>query len=242
MQLPGNIIANADDLGYDEFVNKGILQCFELGYINSTSLMTNMGGFDEAVELVHSNPVIGNVGVHVNLAEGKPLTGFKEDFLDSEGNFDVGKTNKVLINLSAAGKSAFAKEINAQIEKAFSKKVSITHVDSHLHLHTLPAFYKLFLTAAKQHKLKIRLAQTYNEGSYLKFYYRKYINNLFRKNNCNYSDCFETVERFLEYKSQRGQNLKVEVMLHPWISGSGLLEDHYDKDTLTRWITFLKNQ
>jgi hypothetical protein len=204
--------------------------------------MTNMDGFDEAVELIHSSRIIENVGVHVNLAEGKPLTDFKEDFLDPAGNFDVGKTNKVLINLSDVGKSAFAKEINAQIERALSRKVNIIHIDSHLHLHTLPAFYKLFLAAAKQHKLKIRLAQTYNEGSYVKFYYRKYINNLFRKNNCNYSERFETVERFLEYKSRPDKNLKVEVMLHPWISGSGLLEDHYDKDTLTRWITFLKNQ
>jgi len=242
MLIPGNIIANADDLGYGESVNKGILQCFEQSYINSTSLMTNMKGFDEAVDLIHTNPVISNIGVHVNLAEGKPLTNFKEDFLDANGNFDVGKTNKLLMNLSNTAKNAFTKEINAQIEKALAKKVNVMHMDSHLHLHTLPAFYKLFATASRQYKLKIRLAQTYNEGSYVKFYYRKYINSLFKKNNGNYSDRFETVERFLEYKDQHNKNIKVEVMLHPWISASGMLEDHFDKDTLTRWITFLKNQ
>ncbi|HJP62836.1 MAG TPA: ChbG/HpnK family deacetylase [Mucilaginibacter sp.] len=242
MLIPGNIIANADDLGYGESVNKGILQCFEQGYINSTSLMTNMEGFDEAIDLIRANPVISNIGVHVNLAEGKPLTDFKEDFLDADGNFAVWKTNKVLLSLNTAGKTAFAREINAQIEKALAKKIGVIHMDSHLHLHTLPAFYKLFAAASTQHKLKIRLAQTYNEGSYIKFYYRKYINSQFKKNDGNYSDRFETVERFLEYKDQHDKNIKVEVMLHPWVSTSGMLEDHFDKDTLTRWITFLKNQ
>jgi len=241
MLIPPNIIANADDLGYSDSVNKAILYCFEQGYINSASLMTNTPYFEEAAELIHHNPVLANIGVHVNLAEGKPVTEFKEDYLDGDGNFDISKTNRAVHSLSAAGKAAFYKEINAQIEKALAKKVRIVHVDSHLHLHTLPAFYRLFLDAAKHHQIKIRLAQTYNEGSYLKFYYRKYINNQFRKNNCNYSDRFETVDRFLLHRNQLQKTGIIEVMLHPWFDPSGSLEDHYEKDTLANWITFLKN-
>ena len=241
MRIPENIIANADDLGYSTSVNKAILNCFEQGYLNSTSLMTNTPVFSETVVLVHENPVISNIGIHIDLAEGKPITDFKEDYLDTNGNWDIQKTNRALNSFSTSAKLAFSKEINTQIEKAPAEQITIVHLDSHLHLHTLPCFYKLFLTAAKKYKLKMRLAQTYNEGSYLKFYYRKYINNTIRKEKCNYTDRFETVDRFLLYKERVPKNITVEVMLHPWFNASGILEDHYDQETLSKWITYLEN-
>jgi predicted glycoside hydrolase/deacetylase ChbG (UPF0249 family) len=241
MLIPENIIANADDLGYSTSVNKAILYCFQHGYINSTSLMTNMPFFKETVNFVLQNPVISNIGIHINLAEGRPITDFKEGYyLDSHGNWNIQKINRVFNSLNGNAKLAFSKEINAQIERALTEKIAVVHLDSHLHLHTLPCFYKLFLDAAKQYKLKIRLAQTYPEGSYLKFYYRKYINNLFRKVNCNYTDRFETVDRFLLHKDQLRKNIIIEVMLHPWFDSLGILEDHYERNTLSKWIAFLK--
>lgn len=239
MSIPANIIANADDLGYSASVNEAILKSFEAGYINSTSLMTNTPDFEATVELIHQNPVIKNIGVHVDLAQFRPLTEFKESFLDDQGNWDVYKTNKVLIALSASGKIAFAKEIDVQIERALEQKINIVHLDSHLHLHTLPAFYKIFLEAAGKYTLKLRLAQTYNEGSYLKFYYRKYINNLITKAKLNYADGFETVGRFLEYKN-RPYKSTVEIMLHPDLDATGALTDHFDDATMKSWLTYLK--
>ncbi len=52
MRVPNNIIANADDLGYNFCVNKAILHCFERGYINSTSLMTTTPSFNETADLI----------------------------------------------------------------------------------------------------------------------------------------------------------------------------------------------
>ena len=241
MRVPNNIIANADDLGYNSSVNKAILRCFERGYINSTSLMTTTPSFNETADLIHSNPVISNIGIHVDLAEGKPLTDFKEDYLDDAGNWDIKKTNKIFNHLSGTAKMAFSKEINAQVDKAISAKIPLVHLDSHLHLHTLPCFYKLFLKAAEDHKLKIRLAQTYKEGSRLKFHYRRYINNIFIKHRHNYSNRFETVEVFLQNKNQVNKNIITEVMIHPWFNASGALDDHYDEGTLKKWIDFLRN-
>jgi len=243
MRIPANIIANADDLGYNSAVNKAILYCYQQGYINSASLMTSTPYFAETVSMVHDNPVMSNIGIHVNLAEGPPLTDFKENYLDAAGNWDIRKTNKLFPPLDMASKNAFSKEINAQIERAFEANISVVHLDSHLHLHTLPCFYKLFLAAARQYKLKIRLAQTYNEGSYLKFYYRKYINYIFRKNGVNYSDHFETVDRFLPGKNKAvSKSTTTEVMLHPWFDTNDILADHYEPDTLAKWIDFLNNQ
>ena len=103
----------------------------------------------------------------------------------------------------------------------------------------MPCFYQLFLDAAKKYNLKLRLAQTYNEGSYLKFLYRKYINGLFKQGERGYSDYFETVDIFLK----RGEEIKpgkiVEIMLHPDFDAAGKLTDHYDPGTMANWLKFL---
>ena len=95
MLIPANILANADDLGTSSQVNTAILYCFENGYINSTSFLTNTPYFDETVSLIHGNEVIQNVGLHINLTTLKPVTNFSQhSFLDKLGNWNVGNKNK----------------------------------------------------------------------------------------------------------------------------------------------------
>ena len=248
--IPNNIIANADDFGLKTSINKAILYCFEKGYINSTSLMTNTACFDEAADIFHSNPVMHNIGVHVNLSEGKPLTNFSQaKYLDENGNWDNARILSKKQILSSGAKVAFSKEIHAQINKAIANKIPIVHLDSHFHSHTLPCFYNLFLEAAKSHKLKIRLAQTYNEGSYLKFYYRKYINSAFKTGGSNYTDLFDDVTNFLKHTDSLKTEQTIEIMLHPDFNSLGILYDHFDigntkkedPKSIEDWISFLNN-
>ncbi|MFD2146832.1 carbohydrate deacetylase [Mucilaginibacter antarcticus] len=165
MLIPKNIIVNADDIGLSQSVNRAILYSYQQGYINSTSLLTNMDDFDDAVKIIRKHPEIINIGVHGNFAEGKPLTDFAaQQFLTADGSWNVTKTAKLLQLLDTRSKAAFKNELNAQIEKALAVNVNISHLDSHLHLHTLPAFYALYIEAAKKYDLKLRLAQTYSEG------------------------------------------------------------------------------
>lgn len=250
MNIPNNIIVNADDFGLRASVNKAILHCFEQGYINSTSLITNQFFFEAAADMFHANPVIHNVGVHVNLSEGRPLTNFNQKlYLDENGNWNNSKVSKKYSLLNNEAKSAFSKEIYAQINKAISSKIPIVHLDSHYHTHTLPGFYKLFLDAAKSYKLKIRIAQTYNENNYLKFYYRKYINGIFKANRNNYSDLFENLTQVLRRSHLLNNEQVTEIMVHPDFDQSGILFDHYDAGnlkekgakTIKDWICFLNN-
>ena len=132
------------------------------------------------------------------------------------------------------------KEICAQIERPLQAGLKINHLDSHFHLHTLPCFYKLFIAAAKKYNLKLRLAQTYNEGSYLKFMYRRYINLKMKNGGLNYSDRFETVEHYLNNRMLVSDNSTVEIMLHPDVTTEGNLTDHYDSKTMIDWLDFLK--
>jgi predicted glycoside hydrolase/deacetylase ChbG (UPF0249 family) len=227
MSIPSLIIVNADDIGLKPSINKAILYCFEKGYINSTSLLTNMDCFDETVDLIHQNPVITNIGAHINFAEGKPVTDFKhQQFLNSDGSWNIDKTRSSLRLLNKETCASFLNEINAQIEKALKADIKINHLDSHLHLHTLPAFHNLFIEVAKTRRLKLRLAQTYRENSYIKFFYRKLINNQIIKNSINYTDLFETVDVFLPKKDRALNGKTVEVMVHPDFDATGELIDH----------------
>lgn len=240
MSIPLFIIVNADDIGLKSSVNKAILYCFEQGYINSTSLLTNMDCFDETVDLIHKNPVITNIGIHVNLAEGKPITDFKhQQFLNPDGSWNIYQTGKHLQVFDDKMKASFLNEINAQIEKALKADIKITHIDSHLHLHTLPAFHNLFIDVAKAHGLKLRLAQTYRENSFLKFFYRKYINNKIKKSNINYSYFFNTVDLFLSKKDYALNGRTVEIMVHPDFDNKGNLVDHVGPTSMVNWIAYL---
>jgi chitin disaccharide deacetylase len=245
MPIPENLIVNADDFGLNTSVNKAILHCYECGYINSTSLMATTNtesnpAFGEAVEMVHATTLIKNVGVHVNLDDGKPLTNFKnKNYLTEDGHWDSLKTGKKINFLDKQTKSDFLVEIEAQISMVIKSKVKITHIDSHHHLHTLPCFYELFLDAARRHKVNLRMAQTYNEGNYLKFLFRRYVNRKIKNANCNYSDLFETIDYFLSHNSPAKDHTSIELMLHPDFDISGQLTDHYSATDMSNWISYL---
>jgi predicted glycoside hydrolase/deacetylase ChbG (UPF0249 family) len=239
MPIPPNIIANADDLGLNQSVNESILHCFEEGYINSTSFLTNTTHFEETVNLIHRNPAMHNIGVHVNLAEFKPVTDFKQYlFLNEDGNWNFSKVNRKLNFLSKPDKDAFSKEIFAQIDKALDSGITLTHLDSHCHIHTLPAFFNLFVKAAKHYKLKLRLAQTYYEGNSMNFLYRQFINKLVKLNKNNYSDYVETMDYFLKNEKNASLNKSIEIVLHPDFDPSGKLIDHYDSTSIVEWIKY----
>ena len=242
MPIPNNVIANADDLGMTPSVNLAILNCFQNQYINSASLLTNTDYFDDTVDLIHENKSIYNIGVHINFADGKPVTNFREySWLNEDGSWNLSKTNRKLAILSSEAKKVFSNEIVAQIEIALSSKININHIDSHYHIHTQPGFYALFVNVAKRYKLKLRLAQTYNQNNQLKFLYRKYLNRQIKLNNCNYSDYFENIDYFLKFREQKDAASRTEIMLHPDIDAAGVLADNYDPDSLIRWKSYLES-
>lgn len=67
------LILNADDFGLSPSVNRGIVEAYHAGVITSTTLMANMPGFDEAVQIAKAEPGLG-VGLHFNLSYGRPLS------------------------------------------------------------------------------------------------------------------------------------------------------------------------
>jgi len=237
------IIANADDLGLNSTVNSAIVQCFKQGYINSASIITNSPIFNETISLIKSEPDVNNLGVHIDLVEFKPVTQFTDkQFVNQTGNWNLNPANSKLLLLKKGASRAIENEIYAQIEKAISTGLNPIHLDSHYHMHTLPGFQPLFIKAAKRYRLKLRLAQSYNEGSYLKFLYRKWLNSKIKRGGYYYSDHFTDVLHFISLKSGDRENISFEIMLHPDLDTAGNLTDHYDPQGMVKWLEFLKQR
>jgi len=163
-----NLIVNADDLGWTDGVNRGILEAFHHGIVTSTSLLANGAAFAGGVEAAHSAPGLG-VGVHLNLSDGPP-TADRETvttLLNDDGAF-AGGPESLLLRRARGGLSLaeVENEWDAQIQKVRDAGIAPTHLDGHKHVHMLPGFFEIALRLAKRHDIgAIRVAL---EGSGLR--------------------------------------------------------------------------
>ncbi len=135
-----NLIVNADDLGWTDGVNRGILEAFHHGIVTSTSLLANGAAFAGGVEAAHSAPGLG-VGVHLNLSDGPP-TADRETvttLLNDDGAF-AGGPESLLLRRARGGLSLaeVENEWDAQIQKVRDAGIAPTHLDGHKHVHMLP--------------------------------------------------------------------------------------------------------
>jgi predicted glycoside hydrolase/deacetylase ChbG (UPF0249 family) len=156
-----NLIVNADDLGWTDGVNRGILEAFHHGIVTSTSLLANGAAFAEGVEAARSAPGLG-VGVHLNLSDGPPIADRElvTTLLNSDGEF-AGGPESLLLRRARGGISLeeAENEWDAQIQKIRDAGIAPTHLDGHKHVHMLPGLFEIALRLAKQHNISaIRVA------------------------------------------------------------------------------------
>ena len=150
-----NLIVNADDLGWTDGVNRGIVEAFHHGIVTSTSLLTNGAAFAGGVEAARSAPGLG-VGVHLNLSDGPPVADRETvtSLLNNDGEF-VGGPESLLLRRARRGLSLaeVENEWDAQIQKVRDAGISPTHLDGHKHVHMLPGLFEIALKLAKRHDI-----------------------------------------------------------------------------------------
>lgn len=66
------LIINADDFGYCDQRNRGIVESFQAGVVSSATLLVNADKALEAVKLSNEHGI--PLGLHLNLTEGRPIT------------------------------------------------------------------------------------------------------------------------------------------------------------------------
>ncbi len=144
------LIVNADDFGLTEGVNRAIGEAHQFGIVTSATLMANARAFEHAVELARRHPRL-SVGCHVVLADGVPVS--KTDdvptlvtqrgaFRNSFGDFAL-----AAVRGRISGEE-IEREATTQIEKLQNAGLTVSHVDTHKHLHALPQVLGPLLRAA----------------------------------------------------------------------------------------------
>jgi hopanoid biosynthesis associated protein HpnK len=147
------LIVNADDFGLTAKVNEAIIAGHEGGLISSASLLANGEAFGSAVALSRQAPRLG-VGVHLNLTEGKPVAPASTipSLVNGQGRF--ARRPARLWAATMVGRVRVAdieKELRAQIEKVLAAGIVATHLDSHKHVHALPALGRLTIRLAREY-------------------------------------------------------------------------------------------
>ena len=150
-----NLIVNADDLGWTDGVNRGILEAFHHGIVTSTSLLANGAAFAGGVEAARLAPGLG-VGVHLNLSDGPPVAERETitSLLNDDGEF-AGGPEKLLLRRARRGLrlAEVESEWDAQIQKVRDAGLAPTHLDGHKHVHMLPGLFEIALKLAKRHDI-----------------------------------------------------------------------------------------
>lgn len=117
--------------------------------------MVNMPAAAEAVALAGDHPDLA-VGVHLNLTCGRPLLPSK-NLTDGQGRFlSLPRFLLRLIILPSVVEEV-KREIDAQIQAAQGAIPSLTHIDSHHHLHVHPAIIDFVLEKAAGLGVPLRL-------------------------------------------------------------------------------------
>lgn len=150
------LIINADDLGYTEGVNAGIVQCFQEGMVRSATLMANGEAFEHAVNMAKKNEGLG-IGIHLVLTGMKPLARESDipGLLDEDGLMP--STPFALLLLLLSGKvtrQAVWNELNHQISRVFDAGLVPTHLDSHKHVHLLPQVLEILVDLCTRYSIK----------------------------------------------------------------------------------------
>lgn len=241
------LIINSDDLGHDSCVNKAILKAFEMRLCSSASIMANMTGFEEAVEIAHENRLLDATGVHIVLTEGRPLSDEIKKcrrFCNEEGEF-VRTAGKHCWLLSKSERNAVIIEMCKQIERCREHGLQLTHMDSHHQVHHAWGMLDICIDVAKYQGIRfIRPRGYWIDSSPMKRFSSTIYNSILRRNKLTGSDFLTDVGTFL--KIQDNQSKKqlgwvFDIMIHPTIDDSGNLIDAVDIRPLYEWVTQIQN-
>lgn len=153
------LIINGDDFGLHELINEGIIESHTNGCLTSTTLMAGGPAFEHAVALAKQHPKLG-VGVHLALVGTRPAARANVNTLVTrDGQFFPSYKEFAWQYLQGKiAKEHIRYELWCQMQKVIGHGISITHIDSHQHLHVLPGLAEIIGSlAAEFHIEKIRI-------------------------------------------------------------------------------------
>lgn len=194
------VLFNADDFGLTKGVTDGIIQAHTNGVVQSTTLMMNGLATDYAVAKAKKFPSL-QVGIHLVLTYGKPLSDDVPTLLNEQGTF---KYTNSFEQMGSPNIEDVEKEWRAQLDAFLATGLPLHHIDSHHHVHGWPVLKEVVLALSKDYDVPVRYTDSLKdyptvlltENLYLDFY-----------GDGIHKDIFKSLELY------KGNS--VEVMTHP---------------------------
>lgn len=137
---------NADDFGYSVDTVEATIDCFEHGLLTSATIMARMPATDAALAFARTRPDL-SFGVHLTfVGDGversvRP-TADVPDLVDDAGSFPGSRVVRLRALTGSLPLDQLEREIAAQIDVVSLAGITVTHVDSHRHLHKFAPFRK----------------------------------------------------------------------------------------------------
>jgi predicted glycoside hydrolase/deacetylase ChbG (UPF0249 family) len=179
----GRIVFHADDFGMNRAVTDGIVRGFQHGLLTATSLLANAPdaaraigewqrlGHEHATGRLPSSPIRHDLrepeapfelGVHLNLTQGRPLTsGYPAELLDDRGRFvGVGRLFAALHRRRPHFEPALLAELTAQVGFLCDHGFAPTHLNGHQYIELLPGLRPVLHEILRRHRIPVlRLAR-----------------------------------------------------------------------------------
>lgn len=257
--MENKIIFNADDFGISRGVNQAIFEAARDGILNSASVMANQKYAAEAVAMKQQLPHL-ELGLHVNLTNEYPAADAHEIplLVGHDRKFKNGFVKLMLLSFfkPKAFKDQVYKEVEAQIIKSRKLGIDIKHIDSHRHVHMIPAIFSVFKELMQKYDIaRVRTVKECGmltlkdnkspsflfDGAIIKYYLLRFFDivNGYPSTTYFYTmlyTCKLSRERFFKVSVPKGYD-SVEIMIHPGLPeiDYSYPEDIFDENILSYW-------
>lgn len=258
---------HADDFGMNPAVNAGILKSFREGLLTSTSLLANAPCVNEACAAwpallddlragaiesaprrrqLSDNLNSFDLGIHVNLTQGRPLSpNYPVELLNEQGQFPgVGRVFGRLRREGSRFREPVRNELQLQIERMVDHGIPPTHLNGHQYIELIPGVAELIpdlmsrysirvVRVAREHHLLRTVLSTGRVGAFaVALVKRHYANRFLRRDAAELAAparFFGTAHAGLVTRGTLGQFLRsasatgcTEIGLHPAVPNDGL--------------------
>lgn len=224
------IIINADDFGLYESCTCAIYEALNKQLINDISMVANGLAYERACQLIKSDDGFsGAVGIHFNLTEGRPLS----KSITSNRKFvtDGLFSKESLINrafgrpFTLRDKTDIYEELCAQTERIM-KTCTISHADSHQHVHMSYYMLPIVIRVCKEYGIKAIRIKKNIQIKGVRLLSSKIYRAVLRANGFKVTDFLGNIKEY-HYGQVDGVS---ELIIHPDYDVKGLL---IDRETIT---------
>lgn len=224
-------IINADDFGLGDAENHGIALSFERGYCSSATIIPIAPAFLHACQIARENKFIKYLGLHASLCDGFALSDLmrcQKRFCDAEGRLIFSGKN-VLMPLTYQEQCALADELRCQIAYCRREGLSLTHIDSHYHVHQIWSIASVVIAIARQEKIPlVRIKQNVVIGAWRlkQRLYTGLFNARLRVLGLAHTRYLVSIEALLQLNNLRRISricTSCEIIIHPIVNEKGVL-------------------